>query len=79
MNKAGEKKKKETNQTKKQTPNCSEKTKDYQRGGGAGLGETVKSYLEHRVMYRAVESLYCTPEADIALYVNYTRIQVKKF
>ena len=30
---------------------------------------------EHRVMYRIVESLYCTPETNVTLYVNYTRIK----
>ena len=25
---------------------------------------------EHRVMYGSVESLYCTPETNITLYVN---------
>ena len=34
----------------------------------------IKEYTyhdEHRVMYRVVESLYCTPETNITLYVNY--------
>ena len=29
------------------------------------------------VMYRIVESLYCTPETNITLYVNYTEIKIK--
>ena len=29
---------------------------------------------EHWVLYGSVESLYCTPETDITLYVNSTRI-----
>ena len=29
-------------------------------------------------MYRIVESLYCTPETNITLYVNYTGIKIKK-
>ena len=28
-------------------------------------------------MYRIVESLYCTPETNITLYVNHTGIKVK--
>ena len=28
-------------------------------------------------MYRIVESVYCTPETNITLYVNYTRIKIK--
>ena len=27
---------------------------------------------EHGVMYRIVESLYCTPETNIMLFVKYT-------
>ena len=30
---------------------------------------------EHWVMYRIVESLYCTPETNITLNVNYTGIE----
>ena len=42
-----------------------------------GTGETGKAdkeytYHEHSVMYRAVESLYCIPETNIKLYVNYS-------
>ena len=33
---------------------------------------------EHGVMYRMVESLYCIPETNITLYVNYTGIFLKK-
>lgn len=29
---------------------------------------------EHCIMYRIVESLCCTPEMNITLYVNYTSI-----
>ena len=29
---------------------------------------------EHQVIYRIVESLHCTPETNITLYVNYTGI-----
>lgn len=29
---------------------------------------------EHGVVYRTVESLYCTPKIKIILYVNYARI-----
>lgn len=33
---------------------------------------------EHRVVYRIVKSLYCTPETRITLYVNYTSRKKKK-
>ena len=40
--------------------------------GKAGEGDQEDNYLdEHRVMHRLVESLYCTPETKITLYVNY--------
>lgn len=29
------------------------------------------------MMYKLVESLYCTPELNITLYVKYTRIKIK--
>ena len=29
-------------------------------------------------MYRGLESLYCTPKANITLYGNYTGIKIKK-
>ena len=32
-------------------------------------------HVEHRVMYRVVELLYCTPGSNITLYVNYTGIK----
>ena len=32
---------------------------------------------EHWEMYRIVESLYCTPETNITLYVNCTGIKIK--
>ena len=32
---------------------------------------------EPRIMYRFVESLYCTSETNITLYVNYTGIKNK--
>ena len=32
---------------------------------------------EHWVIYEIVESLYCTPETNIILYVNYTGIKIK--
>ena len=31
---------------------------------------------EHWMMYGIVESLYCTPEANIVLYVNYIGIKI---
>ena len=40
----------------------------------------IKEYIydEHYVMYRIVESLNCTPETCITLYVSYTAIKIKK-
>ena len=32
---------------------------------------------EHWVMYGIVESMYCTPETNITLYVNYTQIKIE--
>ena len=32
---------------------------------------------EHRVKRGSVELLYCTPEANVTLYVNYTGIKIK--
>ena len=29
-------------------------------------------------MHRIVESLYCTPESNITLYINYIGIKIKK-
>ena len=40
----------------------------------------VKEYTyrdEHWVMYGIVESLHCTPETNVTLYVNYTGIKIK--
>ena len=34
------------------------------------------TYDEHWVMYRIVESLYCTPETNFTLYVNYIGIKI---
>ena len=36
------------------------------------------TYDEHWVMYRIVESLYCTPETNITLDINYISIFFKK-
>ena len=46
------------------------------------MGEQVKQVMrirectcdKHQVMYRIIESLYCTPEINISLHVNYTGI-----
>ena len=38
-----------------------------------GVGET---YCDHSVMYANVTSLYCTPETNTMLFVNY--ISIKK-
>ena len=32
---------------------------------------------EHRIVYRSVESLYCTLETNITLYINYTGTKIK--
>ena len=43
------------------------------------MGE-IKEYLhhdEHWVMYRIVKSLYCTPETNVTLHINYTGIKIK--
>jgi len=29
-------------------------------------------------MYGSVESLYCTPETNVTLYINYIEIKIKK-
>jgi len=50
---------------------------------GGRMGEIVMGikectcHDEHLVMYRIVESLYRTPETNITLYVNYSRIKIK--
>ena len=65
-------------QTKKQTLNCREQTDGYQRGSRWGKQVMeIKQYTydECRVMYRIDESLYCTPETNITVYVNYTGIK----
>ena len=33
---------------------------------------------EHGMTYGSVESVYCTSEANVTLYVNYTEIKTKK-
>ena len=35
--------------------------------------------VEHWVMYRIVESVWCLPETDIKLYVNYTSTTTTKY
>ena len=80
-NKSNEQRKKR--QTKKQTLNYRAQTNSYQRGGG---GEWVKQEMgmkegtfdEHQVTYGSAESLYCAPESNITLYVNYTHIPKMK-
>ena len=45
-----------------------------------GMGEIWVKYSyhdEHWVKYEIVESLYCTPETNITVYVNYTGIFLK--
>ena len=32
---------------------------------------------DHWVMYGIVESLYCTPETNITLFINYTGVKIK--
>ena len=38
------------------------------------MGIKKGTWDEHQVMYASVESLYCTPETNITLYVNYPGI-----
>ena len=45
------------------------------------IDDGIKEYTycdEDWVMYEIVESLYCTLETNITLYVNYTVIKIKK-
>lgn len=58
--------------TKKQILNYREQTDGCQRVAGWGMGEGgdrdyEHTYDEHWVMYRNVESLYCTTETNITL------------
>ena len=43
------------------------------------IDEGGQEYLscEHWEMYRIVESLYCTPDINIILWVNYTGVKIK--
>ena len=44
------------------------------------INDGIKEYTyhdEHWVIYRIVESLYCTPETNMTLYVKYTGIKIK--
>ena len=45
-------------------------------GGGIGkIGDGDREgtcYDKHQVLYGGVESLYCTPEINITLYVNWS-------
>ena len=51
-------------------------------GGGIGeIGDEDEEDIchdEHGVMYGSAESLYCTPETHITLYVTCTAIKVKR-
>ena len=45
------------------------------------VGDGDKEYIycdEHWIVYRTVETLHCTPETNITLYVNYTGIKIIK-
>ena len=71
-------------QTKKETFNYREQTDGYEWGGEWGHGwnrwwgfKEFTYHDEHWIMYRIVESLYCTPEINIRLYDNYIRIKIK--
>ena len=60
-------------ETKKQTLNSREQTDDYQREEGwvkqvVGMKEGTSD--APWMMYGSVESLYCTLETNITLYVN---------
>ena len=41
-----------------------------------GIKRTL-TMISNEVMYRIVESLYCTLETNITLYVNYTSVKIK--
>ena len=63
-------------QTKKQTLTYREQCDGYQRGGSGGWVKWMKGIKEctccdeHLVFYGSVESLICTLETSITLYVN---------
>ena len=45
--------------------------------GEMGGGDWEYAYCdEHGIMQGSAESLYCTPETNITLYVNYTGIKI---
>ena len=72
------KEKERERETKKQILNYREHTDGHQRGGGGGWGKQVMGMKvrtcrdEHQVMDGSDESLYCTPETNITLCVNYS-------
>lgn len=71
-------------QTKKTRLKYREQTGAYQREGWEGdemdEGDEEPTYRdEHWEMYRIVESLCCTPETNIKLYVNYPGIWKNKW
>ena len=42
-------------------------------------GEQQDTYCdEHWIMYRIVESLYCTSETKVTLRINYTSLKIRK-
>ena len=44
------------------------------------MTDVNQAYFGYRfVIYTNIESLCCTPETSIVLYVNYTSIKKKKF
>ena len=74
-NKMNMQREKRERETKKQILNYREQSDGCQRGGGQEGGrnrcwDEGTCHDEHRVMYGSVESLYCTPETNITLYVN---------
>ena len=66
-------------QTEAQTLNCREKQKVIR---GEVNGGWVKEVMECTsldecwVIHGIAESLYCTPETNVTLYVNYAEIQI---
>ena len=67
-------------ETKKQIFNYTEQTDGYQKRVGwvkQVIGIKVCTCDEHQVLYGRVESLYCTLETNIMLYVKHAGIKIK--
>ena len=68
--------KRQRRKQKKKTLNYRDEIDGYQKGGGQG--RRIKQVIvikdstccDELILYGTVESLYCTPETNITLYVN---------